>query len=139
MLESYWLSALPCMLRHDYLFFSLIPIYIQKDQSQVWIRLSDIDDYIIVMCSWHCAQLQLRLRLLFYISKKKINAQKFIWSYNLRNVLQNGPEILQNIQAGGDLSFCLLSIDYYLKFPANICHQKTLSFLRHKETYINTK
>ena len=32
----------------------------------------DIDDYRIGMRSWHYAQRQLRLRLLFHFSKKKL-------------------------------------------------------------------
>ena len=32
-------------------------------------------------------------------------------------------------------SFCLVAVDYYLKFCANIYHQKILSFLTHRETY----
>ena len=36
-------------------------------------------------------------------------------------------------------SFCLVAIDYYLKFCANIYHQKILNFWRHRETYTYTK
>ena len=50
----------------------------------------------------------------------------------MRNTLQNVPKIPQNIQSEG---FCLVAIDYYLKFCANIYHQKILSFLTDTETY----
>ena len=50
----------------------------------------------------------------------------------MRNTLQNVPKIPQNIQSEG---FCLVAIDYYPKFCANIYHQKILSFLTDTETY----
>ena len=137
-LESFWLWAFPCMLRHVYsriislacsffeclstlkksklnintferydyyrilkskrilgngkscllksnrmcLFLSFMSIYIQKIKLRCEsIRSRDIDDYRIIMCSWHCAQLQLQLKLLFHFWKKKINAQKLIRNF----------------------------------------------------------
>ena len=73
-----------CLLKSNRLclFLSFIYICIQKIKvRRESIRSRDIDDYRIVLCSWNYPQFQLRLRLLFDFSKKKINSQKLIWSF----------------------------------------------------------
>ena len=62
---------------HLYIYICIQKIKVRCES----IRSRDIDDYRIVMCSWNYPQFQLRLRLLFDFSKKKINSQKLIWSF----------------------------------------------------------
>ena len=82
--RAFWGHVQSCLLKSNRLclFLSFIYICIQKIKvRRESIRSRDIDDYRIVLCSWNYPQFQLRLRLLFDFSKKKINSQKLIWSF----------------------------------------------------------
>ena len=59
----------------------------------------------------------------------------------MRKILQNVPEIPQISKHGvTQHSFCLVAIDFYLRFCASIYHQKILrlSFWRYRDTYTST-
>ena len=119
-------------------FFIYIYLHL-KIQSQMWIHpfkrhwwLQNSNE-LMALCS---ASVTTKVIVSFFKKENQFTKihMKFsnIWGIYSKMVLKYTKISKQRVTQN---SFCLVAVDYYLKFCANIYHQKILSFLTHRETY----